>query len=684
MGKVDCDFADRDKVISYLTNKYGKDHVCQIMSFSEITPTVAIKDVARVLGIPYKVSDAIAKAFSYPTFKECIQHNPNIVEKYAEYSELFDIAQHICGKYRQTGIHAGGLGIVDKEVVYYMPMKQGKNGEHVIQCNKKIAEKLSIVKFDLLGVATLQAIQEIKNDLNLSDWELDPNNSEFLSNKPMYDVLGAAKTNGVFQVESAGMKDLLLRLKPTSLEDVSAVLALYRPDSMFMLEDFIYYKHHPNEVKYIHPDMARVTGDTYSAIIYQEEIMNITRVFGGRTLGGADRFRKGITSKDIDMVHKETELLRNEIVQNGYTQELADTICEQMNKYGGYCFCKAHSAEYGVICLRTAYLKANYPVYFFKALFNLNKNKAGAINKYILDARDFGVEVLPPNINKSEMNFSVNDNKILFGLSAITGIGENVATEIIEERKANGKFKNFDDLFQRVSLTKAQIVSLIKAGAIPTKNKRKCLINYLSIQYAPLQFKPVSKIPTYNDLIVKYGFDLEQYRIGNGKYDYDKVKLLEDFNAYKLTQFNESQKERYHKYIDENKKYLADEPFWEFEALQIFIKNNPFDESYRYIQSQFQDIEENEKCVVVGVISRVQKKKDRNKNQFAFINIYSSFGLIEGTVWASTYREYEELIKKGNQVAIVGKKLGEDSIAVEMMKPYSKWLKDRKIEIRKK
>ena len=201
------------------------------------------------------------------------------MEKYAEYSELFDIAKHICGKYRQTGIHAGGLGIVDKEVVYYMPMKQGKNGERVIQCNKKIVEKLSIVKFDLLGVATLQAIQEIKNDLKLSDWEIDPNNPEFLSNKPMYDVLGAAKTNGVFQVESAGMKDLLLRLKPTSLEDVSAVLALYRPDSMFMLEDFIYYKHHPNEVKYIHPDMAKVTGDTYSAIIYQEEIMNITRGF---------------------------------------------------------------------------------------------------------------------------------------------------------------------------------------------------------------------------------------------------------------------------------------------------------------------------------------------------------------------------------------------------------------------
>lgn len=666
-------------MISYLTNKYGKDHVCQIMSFSEITPTVAIKDVARVLGIPYKVSDTIAKAFSYPTFEECIQHNPNIMEKYTEYSELFDIAKHICGKYRQTGIHAGGLGIVDKEVVYYMPMKQGKNGERVIQCNKKIVEKLSIVKFDLLGVATLQAIQEIKSDLKLSDWEIDPNNPEFLSNKPMYDVLGAAKTNGVFQVESAGMKDLLLRLKPTSLEDVSAVLALYRPDSMFMLEDFIYYKHHPDEVKYIHPDMAKVTGDTYSAIIYQEEIMNITRVFGGRTLGGADRFRKGITSKDIDMVHKETELLRTEIVQNGYSQELADTICEQMNKYGGYCFCKAHSAEYGVICLRTAYLKANYPVYFFKALFNLNKNKAGALNKYILDAKDFNVEVLAPNINRSEMNFSVVDNKVLFGLSAIAGIGENVAAEIIEERSANGKFTGFQNLLDRVHLTKAQIVSLIKAGAIPTKDKRKCLISYLKSQYSPLTFTPASKLPTYNNLIVKYNFDIEQYRIGDKKYDYDKERLLVDYNKYKREQFNKEQQVRFQKFIDENKKYLVDESFWEFQALQIFINNNPFVEAYEHIQTQFNDIEEGEKCVVVGVISRVQKKKDRNKNQFAFINIYSSFGLIEGTVWHSTYKQFEELIYKGSQIAIVGKKLGEENIAVEQMKSYDQWLKDRKL-----
>lgn len=388
--------------------------------------------------------------------------------------------------------------------------------------------------------------------------------------------------------------------------------------------------------------------------------------------------------KNKELVKQESTKLYQEIIDNGYSEEIAKNISDDLASKGSYLFNKSHSYSYAVLCFQTAYLKANYPVYFFKALFNLNKNKAGALNKYILDAKDFGVEVLPPNINQSEMNFSVINNKVLFGLSAISGIGENVASEIIDERNANGKFTGFKNLLDRVHLTKAQIVSLIKAGAIPTKDKKKCLISYLKSQYTPLKYTPASKLPTYNNLIIKYGFDVEQYRIGEKKFDYDKERMLVDYNKLKEEQFNKDQQVRFQKYIDENKKYLADELFWEFEALQIFIKNNPFEEAYKYIQNQFEDIGDGDKCVVVGVISRVQKKKDRNKNQFAFINIYSSFGLIEGTVWHSTYKQYEELIYKGSQIAIVGKKLGEENIAVEQIKTYQQWLQDRKIEIGRK
>ena len=684
MPDLDVDVSNRATVIDYLIGKYNESRVCQIINFSYITPTVAIKDVGKVLGFKYNEMDKLSKKFSYDTFNECIEHNREFVDNHPEYAELFSIAKKLSGRIKTVSAHAGGVGIVDTAITDYMAMKLGTKGEHIISVDKRVIEEIGIIKFDILGVQTLSLVQEIQEDLGLSDWNLDINNPEFENDTSPFELLKTTKTNGVFQVESAGMKDLLGRLQVSNMEELSAVLALYRPDSMPALEEFIACKHDNSLVHYIHEDMKPILESTYGCMIYQEQLLDIVRTFGGRSYGGADLFRKAIAKKNKELVKQESTKLYQEIIDNGYSEEIAKTISDDLASKGSYLFNKSHSYSYAVLCFQTAYLKANYPVYFFKALFNLNKNKAGALNKYILDAKDFNVEVLAPNINRSEMNFSVVDNKVLFGLSAISGIGENVAAEIIEERRANGKFTGFQNLLDRVHLTKAQIVSLIKAGAIPTKDKRKCLISYLKSQYSPLTFTPASKLPTYNNLIVKYNFDIEQYRIDDKKYDYDKERLLVDYNKYKREQFDKEQQVRFQKFIDENKKYLVDEPFWEFQALQIFINNNPFVEAYEHIQTQFNDIEEGEKCVVVGVISRVQKKKDRNKNQFAFINIYSSFGLIEGTVWHSTYKQFEELIYKGSQIAIVGKKLGEENIAVEQMKSYDQWLKDRKLRLGKK
>jgi len=683
MPDTDTDVSDRATVINYLIDKYGENRVCQIINFSYITPTVAIKDVGKVLGFKFNEMDKLSKKFSYDTFDECIEHNREFVDNHPEYTELFSIAKKLSGRIKTVSAHAGGVGIVDTAITDYMAMKLGTKDEHVISVDKRVIEEIGIIKFDILGVQTLSMVQEIQEDLGLSDWDLDINNPKFENDTTPFELLKTTKTNGVFQVESAGMKDLLGRLQANNMEELSAVLALYRPDSMPALEEFIACKHDNSLVHYIHDDMKPILESTYGCMIYQEQLLDIVRTFGGRSYGGADLFRKAIGKKNKELVQQESKKLYQEIMENGYSEEIAKTISDDLAEKGGYLFNKSHSYSYAVLCFQTAYLKANYPVYFFKALFNLNKNKAGALNKYILDAKDFKVTILPPNINQSEMNFSVVDNKVLFGLSAISGIGENVAAEIIEERNTNGKFKNFQDLLNRVDLSKSQIVSLIKAGAIPTKDKKKCLINYLKSQYIPLTFKPVSKAPSYEKLITDYGFDLEKYRTGTKKYDYDKERILTDYNVLKEKAFNQQQTERFQKYIDDNKKYLADEQFWEFEALQIFINNNPFEEAYKYIQSQFEDINEGDKCVVVGVISRVQKKKDRNKNQFAFINIYSSFGLIEGTVWHSTYKQFEELIYKGSQIAIVGKKLGDENIAVEQIKTYQQWLKDRKIKIGK-
>lgn len=676
--KLDIDVSDRPTVINYLIDKYGENRVCQIINFSYITPIVAIKDVGKILGFKYNEMDKLSKKFSYNTFQECINNNINYLSEHPEYSELLDIAGKLSGRVKTVSCHAGGVGIVDTDISDYMAMKLGSDGEHVIQVDKRLVEQIGIIKFDILGVQTLKMVQEIQNDLHLSEYDININNPKFENDRSPFELLNKALTNGVFQVESAGMKDLLLRLQATNMEDLSAVLALYRPDSMGALEEFIKCKHDPSLVTYIHPDMKPILESTYGCMIYQEQLLDIVRTFGGRSYGGADLFRKAIGKKNIELVKQESEKLYQEIIDNGYSHEIAKTISEELKTKGGYLFNKSHSYSYAVLCFQTAYLKINYPVYFFKALFNLNKDKAGMVNKYIVDSKQFGVTVLPPHINKSQVDFSIYDNNVMFGFSAITGIGERIAQEIVAEREKNGKYKNLQDLLSRTTLTKTQIINLMKSGAIPTKDKKNCLLKYLKSLYKPLEYKELSKLPTYNKLIIDYDIDIEKYRIGNGKYDYDKHLLLTLVNQKKKEKFDLQQEDRLKQFLLTNNKYLENADFWEFEALQIFIHNNPFEEALPYLTTTFETVENDNDCVVVGVISRVQKKKDRNKKPFAFVNIYSTFGIIEGVLWNSQLVQYEDLVKKGSQVAIKCRKTDEDKVTIQAMRPYVEWLSERK------
>lgn len=676
--KLDIDVSDRPTVINYLIDKYGENRVCQIINFSYITPVVAIKDVGKILGFKYNEMDKLSKKFSYNTFQECIDNNINYLSEHPEYSELLDIAGKLSGRVKTVSCHAGGVGIVDTDINDYMAMKLGSDGEHVIQVDKRLVEQIGIIKFDILGVQTLKMVQEIQNDLHLSEYDININNPKFENDRSPFELLSKALTNGVFQVESAGMKDLLLRLQATNMEDLSAVLALYRPDSMGALEEFIKCKHDPSLVTYIHPDMKPILESTYGCMIYQEQLLDIVRTFGGRSYGGADLFRKAIGKKNIELVKQESEKLYQEIIDNGYSHEIAKTISEELKTKGGYLFNKSHSYSYAVLCFQTAYLKINYPVYFFKALFNLNKDKAGMVNKYIVDSKQFGVAVLPPHINKSQVDFSIYDNNVLFGFSAITGIGERIAQEIVADREKNGKYKNLQDLLSRTTLAKTQIINLMKSGAIPTKDKKSCLLKYLKSLYKPLEYKELSKLPTYNKLIIDYDIDIEKYRIGNGKYDYDKDILLTLANQKKKEKFDLQQEDRLKQFLLTNNKYLENADFWEFEALQIFIHNNPFEEALPYLTTAFEAVENDNDCVIVGVISRVQKKKDRNKKPFAFVNIYSTFGIIEGVLWNSQLVQYEDLVKKGSQVAIKCRKTDEDKVTIQAMRPYVEWLSERK------
>lgn len=676
---IDTDVGNRDAIIDYLVDKYGEERVCQIINYSYITPTVAITDVGKILGFPYNQMQKLSQKFTFDKWDDCMKANPNLLADNPQYADLFDIAKHLSGRVKTVSIHAGGVGIVDTTINDYMPMKIGTKGEHVIQVDKHYVEDIGIVKFDLLGVATLNLVKEIKDDLHLDPWDYDINNPEFENDKATYELLASGKTNGVFQVESAGMKDLLIRLKPKleqlDFEVISVILALYRPDSMGALDEYVEMATGGSRPPSIHPDMDEILKDTNYCMIYQEQLLDIVKKFGGRTYGGADLFRKAIGKKIVELVQKESEILRGEIVANGYSKEIADKIANELSQKGGYLFNKSHSYSYAVLCFETAWFKAHYPTYFFKALFNQNKDKAGAINKYILDARYFNVDIMPPNINHSGMNFTVDKDKVLFGLSAIGGIGESLSKQIIEERENNGIYKSFNDLIQRLSLSKASVIALIKSGAIPCKNKREKLILYLKSEYQPLKFSEVQSLPTYKKLEEDWNIDLKKYVIpSSGKrIVYDKEALLTEYNRLKKIQFEENQKVRFQKYIDDNKKYLEDEQFWEFQTLQVFINDNPFDAAYTFL-TPFEDVPDGEKCTLVGIIAKVQKKKDKNGKQFAYINIYSSFGLVEGIVWHSQLKEYEDLVKKGQQVAILCKKDSEEKVIVEKLKPYSKWL----------
>ena len=664
---IDNDLTNRDVLISYLMSKYGENKVCQVLNFSYITPVVAIKDVAsKILKIPYNIANTISKRFNYPTFKECIDNNPNIYNEYPEYKEWFDIAEKLSGKIRHCSVHAGGVGIVDGEMEDYIGLRLGSDGSHVIQADKRVVEEIGIVKYDLLGVKTLNIVDEARKDAGLSKWDLDINNPKFENDIKSYELICSGNTDLVFQMESSGMKDLATKSQPKSIEELSAVIALYRPDSMPFIPDYLRGKVDRNSIEYIHPDMEDILGNTYAALIYQEQILEIVRKFGGRSYGGADLFRKAIGKKDKELVETESNKLIQEIVSNGYNLDIANKIGNMLAEMGGYAFNKSHSVSYSTLCLQTAYLKAHHPLQFYKASFNtIDKS---TLSRYIVDANRNGIQIVPPNINKSEIGFSIQDGKIMFGLSSIKGLGEVVAQAIIEERATNGKFTSLDDFITRCNVSDSLLVTLTKAGALPVKNKKEFLTRYINKQYE-FKYKPVTTLPTLKKLENEWRIDLTQYKT--------KDERLEIYNKKKeeveKAKFEEKKEKGIKEFVE---KYMQDEDLWEFETLSTFITNNPFEKIYKSgLVRAVEDIEEESNGVLVGVVSKIQKKKDKNKNQFAYVEMFSAYGTHELICWAKQYKQFEPLLKKNSKLAFFYKKKDDKLITVQI-KPYEQWEKE--------
>ena len=392
-----------------------------------------------------------------------------------------------------------------------------------------------------------------------------------------------------------------------------------------------------------------------------------------------------IPPTEIELVKSEANKLYTEIKENGYSEEVAMKISEEMSQKGGYAFNKSHSMAYAVTTLTTAYLKVHYPSAFFCAVLNQVSSDGGKVNKYILDAQNFGVEVVKPHINRSKAKFSIFNNKIIFGLSCINGIGESLVEEIIKERENNGKFKDLNDLLKRVKLSKKQVVSLIKSGAIPTKDKMKTIKEYaMSLiennnENYP-EYKPVKTLPSLIELKTKWNIDTDIIK--------DKEKRLELYNNERKKQHDTVKKQEWIEKQNKLKtdikeefkeKYLKDEQFWEFESLSIFLNNNPFKDIQKYITQDFYEVENGMECIIVGVVSSIQKKKDRNKKDYAYIRVYESNGLLEGLAWSSVYSKYLPLIKKGNKLAFYGEKSTDETFIVKKIKTIQEWIDDRNL-----
>lgn len=675
---VDVDVSDRAPVVEYLTNKYGEDRVVQVMNIVFTTPVTSIRDAGRILGFSYAEMQKISKGFIQKTWQDCLEANPDVAEN-PRYAELLDYAGRITGRPRGYGIHAGGVIVCRQPYYEYIGIRHGQEGEHVISVDKIMDERIGLVKFDILGVASLVAINEAMEEDHIPAWEININNPAFEHDKASYDLICSGKTDSVFQIESSGMKDLVAQLQPRSMEELSALIALYRPDAMPSIPTYVENKKHPEKITYFHPDAKPIFEKTYGVNIYQEQSMKITKVFGGRSDAGADRMRKCLAKKKPEKVKEEVELLHNEILTHGYDEKTANVICDELSTKGGYGFNKSHSQAYSVILLQTAYLKAHHPVAFFKAMMNLNKDKVGKVNKIMVDARQFGVQILPPNINHSGKNFTVVNGKILFGLSAIGGIGKTLADDIMQDREANGLYKNFSDFVARAHPTKAQIVALVKSGAIPCKDKRQFMLRYFMNDAKGSEFKPVTTLPAKARLLSEYNIDTSQYMDGKR---IDKEAVLKLYNQARLVKFEAEKLEKQNKLLAEySEKYLKDEPFWEFQTLQTFISDkNPFEEAFKYLRD-FSEVEEGGDCVLVGVISNVQKKKTKTGQQFAFVNLYSGSGIIELTVWPTTLSQHQDLIAKGQQVAVIGRKEDESHVVVNKVKSYKQWLHDRELTL---
>ena len=490
MPDIDVDFCyvRRPEVIEYVTNKYGKDRVAQIVTFGTMAARNAIRDVGRALNIPYNEVDVVAKQVPnelHITIDKALSVNPELKKMYDEQPqvrELIDTARDLEGMPRHASTHAAGVVITKDPVDTYVPL--ARNDEQMVtQFPMTTLEELGLLKMDFLGLRNLTVIADAEKMIRRHTPGFNIEKVD-LSDKATYEMLGRGSTMGVFQLESAGITNVVTGLQPQSIEDITAVVALYRPGPMQSIPRYIECRHHPEKVTYKHPLLEPILGVTYGCMIYQEQVMQVFQSLAGYSLGKADMVRRAMSKKKmkelekerVNFIHGNEELGIDGAVKRGVPEHVAASLFDEIMDFANYAFNKAHAVCYAVVSFRTAYLKCHYPREYMAALLTSVLDSSDKISEYIQAAREMGIAVLPPDVNESHDGFSVSGQDIRFGLAAVKGVGRSFMKQLVEEREGNGLFSSFQDFCERMydrELNRRALESMIKAGAFDSMGYRR-------------------------------------------------------------------------------------------------------------------------------------------------------------------------------------------------------------------
>lgn len=686
----------RKEMVKISEELFGKDNVAPIATFNTLSTKVAIRDIGKVLNeketspyfgqIPYSLRNEVASAL--PTIKtlddlgeevekeillkDYVSKDERLQRVYEQFPLWFKYVMAVEGLPKSLGRHAAGTLITPKPITDYCPICFDSEKNVMIQLEMHNAmDDLGLVKMDYLGLENLDIIDDTLKLCNLTWQDVDINHLD-LADKEVFDnVYKQGHTIGIFQMESAEARKMCIEAKADNIDDIIAINAANRPATKDSFPTYCENKLHPENVKLIHEDLRQFFSNTQYILLYQEQALQLFR-YAGFPESEVDNARRAIGKKLADkMAQLQTDFTKG-LANKNWTEEQISAIWDLLLKQSTYSFNKGHSTAYGLLSYLTAYLKTHYPVEFMTALLTSRSDKIEKISATIDDCRRMNIQVCPPNVNKSDGQFTVvpNENKILFGLLGIKGLGESVVDEIIKNRP----YKNFDDFTSKITNTSA-IVTLIKAGAIPTKNKMSLLRKYAEKINPISEYSPVSTLPTYKKL-EEMGIDIDSFREGK---KVDKERLLVKYNSIRKKAHYEQQNIKHHKAINEfREKYAQDEFLWEFQTLSMFLSNDPLLEGKQYISSQWQTAETGSLVLICCVITDIKKKKDKNGNQFAYLDLYTSDGMVEATIWSSQFKKYADIVKKSSCVIIKARK--NDGYFVDEMKLYSQWLSERKLK----